>query len=97
MSQKGVNHQGLRRVCTRSLYSYRAGGIFPGTSVARAFCAPGEKVTGGGGVSMSQAGLTQNHPISDATGLIAFGTTAIGWQVASQGFGPVTAYVVCAS
>jgi Collagen triple helix repeat (20 copies) len=82
-------------------YNYRSGLIIPGTSVARAFCLAGEKVTGGGGFSTgpsaSSAGLTQNYPISDATGTIAFGTTAIGWQVAGEGFGTVQAFVVCAS
>jgi hypothetical protein len=80
-------------------YTYRFGSIFPGTSVARAFCLADEKVTGGGGfaVSPSAAGITQNYPISDSTGVVAFGTTAIGWQVASEGFGTVQAYVVCAS
>lgn len=82
-------------------YNYRLGLIIPGTSVARAFCLAGEKVTGGGGFSTgpsaSSAGLTQNYPISDATGTIAFGTTAIGWQMASEGFGTVQAFVVCAS
>jgi hypothetical protein len=79
-------------------YNYRFGGMVPGTSVARAFCEPGEKVTGGGGTSLiSSAGLTQNHPIADTTGVIAGGTTAIGWQVASEDWGPVQAYVICAS
>jgi hypothetical protein len=89
--------QGLPGAATT--YRYRFGGMYPGTSVARALCLPGEKVTGGGGfaVSPSQAGLTQNHPISDLTGVVAFGTQAIGWQVASQGLGTVQAYVVCAS
>jgi hypothetical protein len=82
-------------------YHYRLGLIIPGTSVARAFCDPGEKVTGGGGFSTgpsaSSAGLTQDYPISDASGVIAFGTTAVGWQVASEGFGTVQAFVICAS
>ena len=79
-------------------YTYRFGGIVPGTAVARAFCLPGEKVTGGGGLSTSSnAGLTQNHPIADETGVIAGGTTAIGWQVASEDWGVVQAYVICAS
>ena len=79
-------------------YNYRFGGMVPGTSIARAFCFPGEKVTGGGGFSTNpaSAGLTQNHPISDNTGVVAWGTTAIGWQVASEGFGDVQAYVICA-
>jgi hypothetical protein len=79
-------------------YNYRFGGMVPGTSVARAFCEPGEKVTGGGGFSVSSsAGLTQDHPISDNTGVVAWGTTAIGWQVASEDWGAVQAYVICAS
>ena len=73
-------------------------GVSPDGGVAQAFCLPGEKVTGGGGVSVTNdAGLTQNHPISDKSGTIAFGTNAIGWQVGSEGFGRVQAYVVCAS
>lgn len=80
-------------------YNYRVGGIVAGTSVARAFCQPGEAVTGGGGLATSPAdvGLMQDFPISDATGVGAFGTTAIGWQVAGEGFGGVQAYVICAS
>lgn len=79
-------------------YNYRFGGMVPGTSIARAFCEPGEKVTGGGGLAVGPVtGLTQNTPIADGTGVIAGGTTAIGWQVASEGFGTVQAYVVCAS
>jgi hypothetical protein len=76
-------------------YHYRLDQVDSG--VARALCAPGEKVTGGGGVSISGGTLTQNYPISDTTGTIAFGTTAIGWQVANDGFGTVQAWVVCAS
>ncbi len=75
--------------------SYVVGGMFPGTSVARAFCPPGTKVTGGGGVSLSGAGLQQDYPISDATGVIAFGTTAIGWQIAASDFSDVQAFVAC--
>lgn len=80
-------------------YSYGVGVVVEGTSVARAFCAPGQKVTGGGGISTegSAVGLTQNYPISDSSGTIAFGTTAIGWQVAAEGFTAVQAFVVCAS
>ena len=82
-----------------TVYTVRFGGMFPGTSVARAFCEPGEKVAGGGGLATnpSSAGLTQNHPIKDAGGEIAGGTNATGWQVASEGFGDVQAYVICAS
>ncbi len=82
-----------------TVYTVRFGGMFPGTSVARAFCEPGEKVTGGGGLATnpSSTGLTQNHPIKDAGGEIAGGTNATGLQVASEGFGDVQAYVICAS
>jgi hypothetical protein len=76
-------------------YHYRLDQVDSG--VARALCVPGEKVTGGGGISISGGTLTQNYPISDTTGTIAFGTTAIGWQVANDGFGTVQAWVVCAS
>jgi hypothetical protein len=48
----------------------------PGGTAVRAFCDPGEKVTGGGGSTTANgSGLIQNHPISDASGTIAFGTT----------------------
>jgi len=72
--------------------------MVPGTSIARAFCLPGEQVTGGGGLTVDPAdvGLRQNHPIADTTGVIASGPDAIGWQVASEGFGRVQAYVICA-
>lgn len=78
-------------------YNYRFGGMVTGTSIARALCLPGEMVTGGGGFATdpSQAGLTQNHPISTLDGVVAWGTTAIGWQVASENFGTVQAYVIC--
>jgi len=79
-------------------YNVRAGAMLEGGGVAQAFCLPGEKVTGGGGLSVTNdAGLAQNHPIADESGLIASGTNAIGWQVGTEGFGPVQAYVVCAS
>jgi hypothetical protein len=74
--------------------TYVTGGIAEGTSVARAFCPPGTKVTGGGGIT-GGVGLQQSFPISDATGVIAFGSTAIGWQVAAQDFGFAQAFVVC--
>ena len=80
-------------------YNYRFGGMYPGTSVAIAFCQPSEKVVGGGGFSTTGfpafPGLTQNFPIS-AVAEPAFGTTAIGWEVASEGFNDVQAYVICA-
>ena len=73
--------------------------------VVRAFCPAGTKVTGGGGSSESTVGgaanqgkLHQSFPISDATGAIAFGTTAIGWQVASSDpTDVVVAFAICAS
>jgi hypothetical protein len=34
--------------------------------------------------------------VSDNTGVIAFGSTAIGWQVAASDFSGVQAFVVCA-
>jgi hypothetical protein len=55
----------------------------------------GTKVTGGGGVSLNGAGLQQSYPISDNTGVIAFGDTAIGWQVAAADWSNVQAFVVC--
>jgi hypothetical protein len=41
------------------------------------------------------AGLQQNYPIADETGLVAFGSTAIGWQIAASDWSYVQAYVVC--
>jgi len=70
--------------------------MYPGTSVARAFCPLGTKVTGGGGFTLNNVGLAQNYPISDETGVVAYGTTAIGWQVAATDWSNVQAYVVCA-
>src|SRR5207249_2082210 len=76
------------------------------TGVARAFCSTGTKVTGGGGFvetppppgAFKEEKLRQTHPISDRTGVIAFGTSAIGWQVASSDFADtVAAFVVCAA
>jgi collagen triple helix repeat protein len=76
-----------------------------GTGFARAFCLPDEKLTGGGAFVESSSGagsealaLRQSNPISDETGVIAFGTTAIGWQAASADFkGIVVAFAICAS
>jgi hypothetical protein len=76
-----------------------------GIGVARAFCPAGALVAGGGGFVESPPGggfkeevLRQTHPISDATGVIAFGTTAIGWQAASSDFtDTVVAFAVCAT
>jgi hypothetical protein len=67
----------------------------PNTSVSQAFCPPNWKVTGGGGLSLNGAGLKQNFPISDDTGVIAYGDTAIGWQVAASDWSDVQAFVVC--
>jgi hypothetical protein len=69
----------------------------PGTSVARAFCPPGYVVTGGGGFTTGggSAALAQNYPISDASGVIANGSNAIGWQVAADDWSDVQAFVVC--
>src|SRR5262245_10825462 len=75
---------------------YITAGMYPGTSVSRAFCPTGSKVVGGGGFSIEQKGLQQNLPISDETGVFAFGSTAIGWQVAASDFSQVQAFVVCA-
>jgi hypothetical protein len=69
--------------------------MYPGTSVARAFCPSGTKLIGGGGFSLNGAGLQQNYPISDQTGVVAFGTTAIGWQIAASDFSTVQAYAIC--
>jgi hypothetical protein len=75
---------------------YVVGGMFPNTSVARAFCPTGTKITGGGGFSLNGAGLQQSFPISDETGTIAIGIVAIGWQVAASDFSDVQAFVACA-
>ena len=76
--------------------TYVTGGIVAGTSVARAFCPLGTKVTGGGGItSGAGVGLQQSYPISDVTGVIAFGSTAIGWQAAAEDFAFAQAFVVC--
>lgn len=73
------------------------------TGVARAFCPAGTTLTGGGGFvetptipSFLEVALRQTYPISDASGVIAHGTTAIGWQAASSNFGNVVAsFAVC--
>src|SRR2546421_7998822 len=75
------------------------------TGIARAFCPPSMPVIGGGGFVETPSGgafkeekLRQTYPISDKTGTIAFGTSAIGWQVASSDFtDDVTAFSICAS
>ena len=76
---------------------YVTGGMYPGTSVSRAFCPPGSIVAGGGGITMLGAdhALQQSHPISDLTGLIAWGPNAIGWQVATDDWSDSQAFVVC--
>ncbi len=76
-----------------------------GVGIARAFCPAGTLVVGGGGFVETPPGggfkeemLRQTYPISDATGVIAFGTTAIGWQAASSDFtDTVVAFAVCAT
>lgn len=75
---------------------YVYGGMVPGTSVARAFCPAGWKVTGGGALTISGVGLSQNHPIAEPDGLIAWGSTAIGWQAAAEDWSDVQAHVICA-
>jgi hypothetical protein len=74
------------------------------TGMARAFCPAGTRVIGGGGLVEAEEGgprevrLRQTHPISDATGVIAYGTNAIGWQAASSDFADtVVAVAVCAA
>jgi hypothetical protein len=74
------------------------------TGLARAFCPGSMPVLGGGGFvethppgAFQEKSLRQTHPISDRTGVIAFGSTAIGWQVASSDFsGRVAAFAACA-
>ena len=57
---------------------------------------PNWKVAGGGGITgRAGAGLQQSLPISDNTGLIAWGGNAIGWQAAADDWGFVQAFVVC--
>lgn len=76
-----------------------------GTGLSRAICPKRMPVIGGGGFVETPAGtgfqeekLRQTYPISDATGVIAFLTTAIGWQAASSNFQDiVVAVAVCAS
>jgi hypothetical protein len=70
--------------------------------VARAFCLPGEKVTGGGGGPVAPGnvavGLRTSVPLADASGGVPqTGIPPIGWQTAATDFGPVTAFVICAS
>ena len=75
------------------------------TGMARAYCPAGTKVIGGGGFVNGEGKrvstpvrLRQTHPISDETGAIAFGSTAIGWQAASSDFtGRVVAVAICAA
>jgi len=74
---------------------YIVGEMIPGTSVARALCPTGMKLTGGGGVTHSGVGIQQNFPISDDTGGIASGSTAIGWQVAAVDWSTVQAFAIC--
>ena len=76
------------------------------TGVARAFCPAGTTLTGGGGFVetpptidlFQEEVLRQTYPISDATGVIAYGTSAIGWQTASSNFqDDVVSIAVCVS
>jgi hypothetical protein len=77
------------------IVQYITGGMVAGTSVARAFCPRGYIVSGGGGFSLNGAGLQQTHPISDIDGTVAWGSSAIGWQVAADDWSDVQAFVVC--
>ena len=74
---------------------YITGGMHPGTSVARAYCPVGTTVTGGGGISLNSMGLKYSFPIADESGVNAWGSTAIAWQVAATDWSDVQAYVVC--
>ena len=66
------------------------------TGFVRAFCEPGEKVLGGGGFVSGTGALKHNHPVLDTTGVVASGTFAIGWQIASSNSSDtVQAQVVC--
>jgi hypothetical protein len=74
-----------------------------GIGFARAFCPGGAAVLGGGGLVEQPSGvfqeekLRQSFPISDRTGVLAFGSTAVGWQAASSDFeDTVVAFVICA-
>jgi len=75
--------------------TYVRAGMYPGTSVARAFCPPGTRLTGGGGYSPSGMGLKYNFPIGDETGAFASGSQGVGWQVASTDWSDVEAFAVC--
>lgn len=72
------------------------------TGVARAFCPAGTTVTGGGGFvetsPFAPVALRETYPISDATGVIAYDWTAIGWQAASSNFeDTVVSFAICTS
>jgi hypothetical protein len=69
---------------------------YPGTSVSRAICPPDTVVVGGGGLSVGGEALMHSFPIGDLTGVIAYGSQAIGWQVAGVDFSPAYAFAVCA-
>jgi hypothetical protein len=96
--QGGVGPQGPAGPPAQITYHYRSEQENGGRA-ARVFCLAGERVVGGGAFAVGgfMTGLIQNYPISDATGVIAFGTTAIGWQAATEGFGAVQVHVICAS
>lgn len=76
-----------------------------GVGLARAMCLPGERLVGGGGFIEAASGngsdpvfMRQSHPIQDAGGVIADGTAATGWQVASSNFADTAvAFAACAS
>lgn len=82
---------------TAPTIQYITQGMVPDTSVARAFCPAGSRVTGGGGISLNGAGLQQSYPISDTSGVIAWDSHAIGWQVAASDWSDVQAFVICIS
>jgi hypothetical protein len=67
----------------------------PGTWVARAFCPAQWKVTGGGGTTLNNTPLTQNHPIATQDGVFASDGTAIGWQAGATTEGVIYAWVIC--
>jgi len=76
-----------------------------GVGLARAFCLPGEVLVSGCGAIEAASGLgsdpvmlRQSFPISDETGVNAFGSNAIGWQVASSNFADTAiAFAACAA
>lgn len=75
-----------------------------GEGTVRTFCPAGWWVIGGGGVASATSGsgavvrsIRSSYPISDETGVVAWGDNGIGWQVSSEDFGQtVIAFAVCA-